>query len=636
MEPAVRRGVTTKPKGQGIHIAAVRAGLLAILFTLPLLLACSGKTPPAGLEVTITSKGLQPPTDFDAVEVAVSQQVSQGGCGGGGQGDTWNQLFDVTQSVTVPASWPTTLAIQAGTNSDQDGLIVVTAFKSGQLVVSQTAQLQIPTDRVAQLVIVLAADCVGKMCPPGESCDPNSATCQSDIVNSKSLRDAGSAPLASSGSEASDGSSACAGNAFRPDGGACTCEGRWPTLCYYDAAPPQCVDTTLDWDNCGGCGVTCKLTAACNGAFCGNQPTQLVPPSPGCVSMRVVYDNGNIYWSDMGHGTISSIPAGGGVTTTIVPNQAMVPNQAIAAEQNGVLGALSFPSSPNLPLATPLLVRAGTVYWVGASTSGGAGTTILSATAGSVPKTLLTTAMDPAPSPISSAVDAAPVIETAGQSPPINAIALSPDGSTLYFAAGTRFYSIPTTGAGEVTYVGYAEGPEHGEATALVSDDSYLYYPTNLSGNVEILSLTSMCGADAGETCPLRVVNSRPIVPDTLVVRGDSLYWGESFRVVQASISAFLSGPPGIEGTSLPGTVSSADLTGFAIGTQYAYFGEPGADDTGYVERGAMPPFESGSTPSAIVIARGQPWPTSFALDGAHVYWTTSRCDISYIADAPQ
>jgi len=26
----------------------------------------------------------------------------------------------------------------------------------------------------------------------------------------------------------------------------------------------------------------------------------------------------------------------------------------------------------------------------------------------------------------------------------------------------------------------------------------------------------------------------------------------------------------------------------------------------------------------------------SFALDGTNVYWTTSRCDINYIADSPQ
>ena len=56
----------------------------------------------------------------------------------------------------------------------------------------------------------------------------------------------------------------------------------------------------------------------------------------------------------------------------------------------------------------------------------------------------------------------------------------------------------------------------------------------------------------------------------------------------------------------------------------------------GYIEKGAAPPFESGTTPNAIVIARNQPTATSFALDGTNVYWTTSRCDISHIADSPQ
>jgi hypothetical protein len=56
----------------------------------------------------------------------------------------------------------------------------------------------------------------------------------------------------------------------------------------------------------------------------------------------------------------------------------------------------------------------------------------------------------------------------------------------------------------------------------------------------------------------------------------------------------------------------------------------------GYIEKAAAPPFESGTTPNAIVIARDQPNAMSFALDGTNVYWTTSRCDISYIADSPQ
>jgi hypothetical protein len=178
-----------------------------------------------------------------------------------------------------------------------------------------------------------------------------------------------------------------------------------------------------------------------------------VPPAPGCVSMRVVYDGGNIYWSDLGHGTISSIPVGGGPVTTIASGL------QIAAVQYRTQGALLW---PNGPLATALLVRAGTVYWVGASApvqcpedAGGAcfgavGTTLMSAKAGSAPKTLLTMEMDPGPSPVSDA-DSGLSIEIPGQNPPINAIALSPDGSTLYFAAGTRFYSIPSVGEGPVT-----------------------------------------------------------------------------------------------------------------------------------------------------------------------------------------
>jgi hypothetical protein len=55
----------------------------------------------------------------------------------------------------------------------------------------------------------------------------------------------------------------------------------------------------------------------------------------------------------------------------------------------------------------------------------------------------------------------------------------------------------------------------------------------------------------------------------------------------------------------------------------------------GYIEKGAAPPFD-GSGPPAVVIARDQPNAMSFALDGTNVYWTTSNCDINYIADMPQ
>lgn len=462
------------------------------------------------------------------------------------------------------------------------------------------------------------------------------------------------------------------------DGGACACESETPTLCTYDAGePPQCVDETLDPNNCGGCGLQCKIAAACNGSTCGTEPTQLVPPVPGCVSMRVVYDSGSIYWSDMGHGSISSIPASGGPATTIASNQ-----QIAAVQDVGSQGALLW---PNGPLATALLVRAGTVFWVGASApvqcdatgkcSGGVGTTLMSATAGSAPKTLLTMAMDPGPSPV-SATDAAYPTETLGQNPPINAIALSPDGSTLYFAAGTRFYSIPSSGGGAVTYVGFTNGlgPEDGEATALVADDTYLYYPLNQGdGTVEILNHTEMCDPDAAahRLCPATVCYCHYPVPDTIEIKGNALYFARVSGVSEASVSNVLAG--GFNGDDFPGPRFGTSLTGFAVGAQNAYFAEPGSDSVcsqdpatacvptllpngnccgpnvcpdvspanqtcvtlGYIEKGTAPPFD-GSTPSAVVIARAQPNAMSFALDGTNVYWTTSRCDINYMPDSPQ
>jgi len=376
--------------------------------------------------------------------------------------------------------------------------------------------------------------------------------------------------------------------------------------------------------------------------------------------MRVVYDSGNIYWADMGHGTISSIPTGGGAVTAIASGQPIAAVQAPG-------GPLLWPA--HNPFATALLVRAGTIYWVGASTAG-VGTTIMSATAGTPPTTLLSMAMDPAPSPVSAAPDASFPIETPGQSPPINAIALSPDGSTLYFAAGTRFYSIPSTGGGPVTYVGYTEGPEHAEATALAAGDSYLYDLTNLAGSVELQNLAMMCDPDAAinGACPIRTAYGQPeLVYDTLVLRGDFLYSGANNSVRQSNVAVGIDG--GLLNVDFPASVFTANITGFAIGSEFAYFGEPTMgtvcsqdhstacvpdpaqsfadacpdvsppDQTcvalGYIEKAAIP---SAGTPgaSAAVIARGQSTPTSFAVDGTHVYWTTTNCDISFIADSPQ
>jgi hypothetical protein len=440
------------------------------------------------------------------------------------------------------------------------------------------------------------------------------------------------------------GTCVCAPSAFSFDGGACTCEGDVPKLCTYSNKPPQCIDPTTDPNNCGECGVTCKPKAACINGVCGNEPTPLVAPAPGCISMHVVYEAGFLYWADMGHGSLNRISTAGGPVTALASSLHLAAIQELPFSANSY-SAILFPGS--LPVGVAILVRSGTVYWVSSADDaspsdagvwyGGVGTTIMSAAANSPPRVLLSAALDPGPSPVSSTAGAQ--LELPGIAPPIDAIALSPDGSTLYFAAGTRFYSIPSTGArapGDVRYLGYTEGPEHGSPTALAADSRYLYDLTTDS-TIEILDPSQGCDADAAahEECPVRISQDQvDSVPDTLEVSGDFVWWVRASSVQQGSVAQALSGH--FSGDPLPQTAEGNNITGFAVGSGNAYFGEPGQDGSGYVERGAVPPYEAAFAPNAIVLARGEPVPTSFALDGAHVYFTTSNCDIEAIADSPQ
>ena len=78
-------------------------------------------------------------------------------------------------------------------------------------------------------------------------------------------------------------------------------------------------------------------------------------------------------------------------------------------------------------------------------------------------------------------------------------------------------------------------------------------------------------------------------------------------------------------------TIRAFGVTGFAVGATHAYFGE----DT-LIEKGSFVTVVVGNPPRAQLLARGQPWPSSFAVDGKNVYWTTTDCDIAYLADSPQ
>jgi formylglycine-generating enzyme required for sulfatase activity len=153
--------------------------------------------PPAkpvdGLELVVSTEGLNVPQDFDDIKLEVSDQADGGG---------WNKLWDndyvlPSQQVTLPA----TFTLFAGQSPDEV-LIVVTAYQhgpGGTPVVQRVAQVQVPTDRMAVLYLVLAALCEGQvaeagdggepmsMCASGESCQPSTGMCGSNIIPPSAL-----------------------------------------------------------------------------------------------------------------------------------------------------------------------------------------------------------------------------------------------------------------------------------------------------------------------------------------------------------------------------------------------------------------------------------------------------------------
>jgi hypothetical protein len=361
--------------------------------------------------------------------------------------------------------------------------------------------------------------------------------------------------------------------------------------------------------------------------------------SPRLHLHRVVFDNGTLYWSDVGHGTIKSLTTSSRQTTAMVSGISIAAVQAPSLDPQVPGGPLTW---RNGPLATVLLERGGTVYWIGATealtldeggvANGGVGTAIFAAAPGTAPTMLLQPEMAPGPSPV-SASDAGDGLETPGIPPPINAMALSPDGSTLYFAAGTRFYSIPAAGAAsvaDVKYIGATDGPEAGLATALAADASNLYYPTYASGHVEALALASLCTSDAAliDSCPPAIAKGQfDLAYDQVLVSGGAVLWGNSESLEQSEISQ-------PSEATIWQTAYGSPLTGFALGEKNVYLAENSPEGSA-IERSAIA-ADANAVSSPVVIAVDQPWPKSLALDGTNVYWRTARCDIMKLADSPQ
>ena len=101
-------------------------------------LACSGKvTEAGGLEVQISVQSLQVGTDFDTLKVDIAQEAQQGGA--------WQSRNYYDGGVTA-ATFPTNVAIVAGSSADQNVRVTVSALLGTTLVVNSEAQTTVPTD----------------------------------------------------------------------------------------------------------------------------------------------------------------------------------------------------------------------------------------------------------------------------------------------------------------------------------------------------------------------------------------------------------------------------------------------------------------------------------------------------------
>jgi hypothetical protein len=150
-------------------------GLIAICAVLGLLVGCAGKTTQAGGLELILESDMPTPATFDTVNVKVQQQVTADG--------QWGPAL-LERDYVIPREMvlPTTIALVAGSSPFQEVLITVTALAgttSKQPLVQRVVKTPVPTVGVSEVLIVLSANCLGKViCPTsGDSCQPDVGMC---------------------------------------------------------------------------------------------------------------------------------------------------------------------------------------------------------------------------------------------------------------------------------------------------------------------------------------------------------------------------------------------------------------------------------------------------------------------------
>ena len=368
------------------------------------------------------------------------------------------------------------------------------------------------------------------------------------------------------GTGGSGGASACGPNSLKHADGLCYCQPSTLTQCA-----DGCGDLMTDPDRCGDCMTKCKATQACAAGKCGAEPTTVLPAAAGCGAMRLAVAGGKLYFSDPTKGTISSVATTGGAATVLVPNQMM---------------------------PTAIALSATSIFWL----ASGAKSVMTASLAGAGPKAVATSATDA-----------------------IGGFTLSPDGMTVYFAAGVKVNKTPAAGGGAVTEIGH-EDSGMPQALALSADEKYIGFPADVNGDVDVMKIVegtpAVCASDDSTTavnmnCGRLGRSQGDLILDTIFIVADVAYWANGLDMKSSSAST----PTGFNDSFASSSSSTATkITAFTVGGGKVYF----ADDSGFVYQAPLM-----TNAPVTTMARGQTKPTSLVADDANLYWATEDCAIA-------
>jgi hypothetical protein len=373
----------------------------------------------------------------------------------------------------------------------------------------------------------------------------------------------------------------CVANAF-PRDGICTCEVGLPNICA-DA----CTDLTVDDANCGACGHACGPTSTCNAGQCGPAVANVVPASPGCGALDITVVGSTLYYTDAGHGTVNSVPTAGGATTVIA----------------------SAESTPGL-----IAVSGSTVFWVDTALLGCNAPTMTAAIRkATFPGGALTT-----------------LVTETNDTGGIRGLTLSVDGTTVYYSAGTKVRMVPAAG-GAAADVGVE--PSGGIPTALALDGDQIATPTDLNGDVDVMTVApgtvASCGMANQFGDLVNVVNCSRLARSqggllltAILYRNSRVIWANDGNIVYNDATP----DAGQDNQEITTTPFGGPITALIATPTSFYFSE---DDTGDGSGARIEKTAVQANSTAVRLVRGQSRPVSMAVDSARVYWSTSACDVN-------